>query len=205
MDRPKCKCKKDNKLPYCSSAEFWIKAIEKKTGEKFQLQVARAIYSTYLEAPVQESQKDAYEKSVEQIVKDLDRTFPGQKHFIRAAGTTGITQLKNLLRATAKRHMASGYVQGMNFIAGALIYHSCESVAFWLFAQLMQRFHLRDVYKPGMSGFAMHCTILDFFLQAKFEDVWEVMVLLFYFNFRTKKALEQFISRCHGLLAYSPL
>ena len=38
-----------------------------------------------------------------------------------------------------------GYVQGMNFLAGALLFHSDEYVAFWNYVTLYERLELRDI------------------------------------------------------------
>ena len=42
-----------------------------------------------------------------------------------------------------------GYVQGMNFIAAALLYHAEEYIAFWLFILIFERFEMRDIYLPS--------------------------------------------------------
>ena len=46
-----------------------------------------------------------------------------------------------------------GYVQGMNFLAGNLLYHSEEFVAFWLFVMLFEMFELRDIYLPSFGNY----------------------------------------------------
>lgn len=43
-----------------------------------------------------------------------------------------------------------GYVQGMNFIAGNLLYHSEEYICFWLLVMLFEIFELRDVFLPSI-------------------------------------------------------
>jgi hypothetical protein len=42
-----------------------------------------------------------------------------------------------------------GYVQGMNFIVGFLLYHSEEYIAFWLFVSLIEDYELRENYSTG--------------------------------------------------------
>jgi hypothetical protein len=39
-----------------------------------------------------------------------------------------------------------GYFQGMNFIGAALLNHSSEEVAFWLFVSLIEDYEMRDIY-----------------------------------------------------------
>lgn len=157
--------------------EGWLKAIEKRVGVRFSYAEAEAKYSICLNGTVGEKDKDRYDKGMEQVMKDLDRTFPGQKHFKRStAGTTGITQLKNLLRAMVKRDLSIGYVQGMNFLMGALLFHSCEVVAFWLFDVLMRYYQLQDVYGARLPGLHLHGQIVDLLLEAKFGTICEKMV-----------------------------
>lgn len=43
-------------------------------------------------------------------------------------------------------------MQGMNFIAGSLVYHSSPEIAFWLFVSLIFDYQLRENYKPGFPG-----------------------------------------------------
>jgi len=38
------------------------------------------------------------------------------------------------------------YIQGMNFIIGALVYHCSSNNAFWLFENLMENYGLRKNY-----------------------------------------------------------
>jgi hypothetical protein len=56
-----------------------------------------------------------------------------------------------------------GYVQGMNFIAGSLLYHASEEIAFWLFVSLVEDYELRDIYLPGKQ-FLPHSLIHRFIL-----------------------------------------
>lgn len=49
-----------------------------------------------------------------------------------------------------------GYVQGMNFIAAALMYHAGEVAAFWLLCSLMEKHGLKSVFSVGMEGLTTH-------------------------------------------------
>ena len=175
--RPRCKCAKKKGSPYCSSVEHWLRNIAKRTGIKFNYAEAEALYVSCLDSKLTKEEDTVYAKCVDQITKDLDRTFPGQKHFKRTiAGTTGITQLKNLLRAMSKRNPNIGYVQGMNFVMGALFFHSSEAVAFWLFDILMRKYGMSTVYEAGLIGLHLHGKIIDMIIEAKYPAIWEKMV-----------------------------
>lgn len=41
----------------------------------------------------------------------------------------------------------------MNYIAGNLLYHAEEYIAFWLLEMIFERLELRDVYLPSRSNF----------------------------------------------------
>ena len=54
-----------------------------------------------------------------------------------------------------------GYVQGMNFIVGSILYHCSEEVAFWIFVTLIEQFEIRDIFEPGLPGLYKHSHIID--------------------------------------------
>lgn len=60
-------------------------------------------------------------KTAEQIEKDLPRTYPDCPTF--ALNYEFRTKLRNILRIYTIYDMESSYAQGMNMIAGVLLYH----------------------------------------------------------------------------------
>eukprot|EP00826_Nyctotherus_ovalis_P006486 TRINITY_DN11549_c0_g1_i6.p1 TRINITY_DN11549_c0_g1~~TRINITY_DN11549_c0_g1_i6.p1 ORF type:complete len:111 (-),score=22.57 TRINITY_DN11549_c0_g1_i6:22-354(-) len=88
-------------------AEKWIKAIQRKYQLPFEYFEVRKMYLTYLQEASTKLAIKEYEKEVAQIQKDLYRTFPNHKAFRQTIeGTTDITQLKNILRATVKHNLS---------------------------------------------------------------------------------------------------
>lgn len=79
----------------------------------------------------------------------MKRTFPHDKYF-QSSETKKI--LFDVLKAYTLYDNTWGYVQGMNFIAGSLIYHASPDIAFWLFVSLIFDYHLRENYKLGFPG-----------------------------------------------------
>ena len=77
--------------------------------------------------------------TLEQIEKDVGRTFPGHRTFTHSAD--GQAQLRRVLRAyCAGRNLHTGYCQGMNFVAATLLLvMSTEEDAFWMFLLTMER------------------------------------------------------------------
>ena len=54
-----------------------------------------------------------------------------------------------------------GYTQGMNLIVGALLMHSEESVAFWLFVTLIEDYDMRDVFTDSLGKVTHHCKVMQ--------------------------------------------
>ena len=54
-----------------------------------------------------------------------------------------------------------GYVQGMNFLAAALIWHCSADAAFWLYTSLLENNQLRKNYIDGFVGFYQRSTALN--------------------------------------------
>lgn len=76
-----------------------------------------------------ESQIDIveYHDSARQIELDLNRTYPDEPYYMNGEGQIS---LRRVLQAFSKYDVQMGYVQGMNFIAGALLWHATEIDAF---------------------------------------------------------------------------
>ena len=97
-----------------------------------------------------------------QINRDLNRTFPKDKFFREKS--EGQKQLERILIAFCRFDPEIGYVQGMNFIAGSLLYHCPEEIAFWLFCRIVEDYDMRDIYLPGIPGLYKHCQLIDLLL-----------------------------------------
>ncbi len=54
-----------------------------------------------------------------------------------------------------------GYVQGMNFTAGMMIYHCSPNIAFALFVKLLEEYDLRSNYLPGLPGLIEKCEVIN--------------------------------------------
>ena len=60
----------------------------------------------------------------------------------------------------------------MNFIAGSLLWHSSEVMAFWLFVGLIEECELRDLYLPGFPGLSKHSQMIDMLIRDNFDDLY---------------------------------
>ena len=69
-----------------------------------------------------------------------------------------------------------GYVQGMNFIVAALVYHSNSTVAFWLFTSLIEDYQLRRNYIQGFEGFYHRTQEISDLMKTNNESMYTFLV-----------------------------
>ena len=58
------------------------------------------------------------ENAAAEIRKDIHRTFPDIEYFQKEHGQD---KLFNVLNAIAQKNVKTGYIQGMNFLAGTIL------------------------------------------------------------------------------------
>jgi len=176
-NRPRCKCKKLKDKPYCLTVQHWLDSIKYKTDKILDYKAVEAVYFGFIE---EVKGTEEYKKSLKEIEKDIDRTFPTLEGFKRTIkGHIAITQLKNLLRAIARCNPRMGYVQGMNFVVGSLLYHSCEVVAFWLFEILLNHYQALGIYIDDLNDVHMHCEVINVLIEHLYPEVSMKMVVWF--------------------------
>lgn len=162
--RLKCTCGKYLKLPCCVRAKYWLALIYTKRKLTFDYEKSSLQYKELLELA---------EEASSTMRKDLSRTFPAAKFFVN--GGEGQEQLKRILTAYAVYDSKVGYVQGMNFIAAALLFHASEELAFWLLVSLLEDYEVRDLYLPDMPGLDKHSQILYLLLCTHNVNVFEYL------------------------------
>mmetsp|Transcript_28410 Transcript_28410/g.50566 ORF Transcript_28410/g.50566 Transcript_28410/m.50566 type:complete len:300 (-) Transcript_28410:434-1333(-) len=135
------------KTQSCKRARKWLERCRIK-------QASVEVYTAILETPVD---CQTFMMSQHQIDLDLLRTYPDEEYF----SGQGKAALRRVLLALAKYDPSLGYVQGMNFIVAALLWHSTEAEAFWLMVSLMEDYELRDNYMPGLPGLTKHSQIIE--------------------------------------------
>jgi hypothetical protein len=79
---------------------------------------------------------DAFEAQRSQIEKDIDRTMSDHPHF--GKNGKGQDDLRQILRVIVLMNTGIGYVQGMNFLVVALLYHSSPEVTLFLITVLFE-------------------------------------------------------------------
>lgn len=141
---------------YCENAKFWVSLVP----HKFDYEKWKGSYQALLD------QSD----KVRDIAKDVDRTF--QKHYA-FRHVSMVHKLSKVLAAISVYDNELGYVQGMNFLAGALLIHWEESITFWLIVELLETYELREVYEDGFKGMYRQSAILESLIQKYLPEVSE--------------------------------
>lgn len=101
-----------------------------------------------------EKRRETIEQNKIQIIKDLDRTFINSKEF--GKDTEGRKQLMNVLEVVALKYTGIGYVQGMNFLVAAFLYHCSPPVALGIMSHLLENLQLCDIYAENLIGVHYH-------------------------------------------------
>lgn len=81
-----------------------------------------------------------------------------------------------MLTAYAHYEPMIGYVQGMSYIAAALMYHAGEVATFWLLIALMDQYSLKDIFKQNLPGLTKHETAIEKLGRTYLEDVFKHFV-----------------------------
>ena len=126
-----------NSMPDDYRTNFWLIA----SGAKIEM-LNHPYYYQNLVKCAQNAKNFPHSKSIE---LDLHRTFPSLPFFKEEEN---IKKLKNILLAFSFRNSVSiGYCQGLNFIAGQILYVTeKEEETFWIFTQLLEDYLPMDFY-----------------------------------------------------------
>jgi hypothetical protein len=126
---------------------FWISNIDYKTMEEIirkELNIQGNLYQSIqvLKDNERANNKKFY-KVCDEVEKDLYRTF----HFGKFTTQEGQDELGRVLMAIAYIRPEIGYCQGMNFVAGSILYFiDDEELTFWVFLALLDDLELNSLY-----------------------------------------------------------
>jgi hypothetical protein len=112
----------------------------------------------------------------EDISRDINRTF----HVDRFLEKSGLQELTNVLEALSFINTEIGYCQGMNFIAGTLIYiFDSDEKAFWAFLALLKNYEISQLYTRNMPDYDLRVFQLNHYVKLYFPDI--------YYHFKNNK------------------
>ena len=100
---------------------------------------------------------------------DVARTFPENKYF--QPGSDGSTILYRVLDAVSSKDPTLGYVQGMNLVAGSLLFHSDGTLAYILMDAFLKEYGLREVYSNNLAGMHRKLEIIYCLIKEKLPEL----------------------------------
>ncbi|ESO96116.1 hypothetical protein LOTGIDRAFT_116192 [Lottia gigantea] len=105
------------------------------------------------------------------IQRDINRTFPAHD-FFKDAGGCGQDSLYKISKAYAVYDEEISYVQGLSFLAAALLLHMPEEQAFSVLVKIMYDYGLRDLFKPGFEELHLKFYQLERLMQDQIPDLF---------------------------------
>ena len=177
-------------IPKKYRGEFWYIS----SGGKRELLLHPNYYKYLLEQyPKNISQLDEI-GTQEQIEKDLNRTFPGEKFFKEEKN---IIKLRNILTCYFNRNL-SGYTQGCNFIVGRLLeFIGDEEKVFWTFSQLMEEILTVDYFSQMLGVYVevdiLMCLLKELYTPSMIEHLQKADKIIYLQNILLQWFISLFI------------
>ncbi|XP_059143523.1 rab GTPase-activating protein 1-like isoform X2 [Physella acuta] len=106
------------------------------------------------------------------IQRDINRTFPAHD-FFKDAGGQGQDSLYRISKAYSVYDEEIGYVQGLSFLAAALLLHMPEEQAFCVLVKIMYEYQLRDLFKQGFQVLHLKFYQLERLMQDQLPDLYD--------------------------------
>ena len=106
--------------------------------------------------------------SFDDISRDINRTFHNERF-----DEKGKIELTNVLESLSYVKRNIGYCQGMNFIAGALIYiFDCQETAFWIFLSFLDNYEITNLFVKNMPDYNLRVFQLNYYVKIYFPEIY---------------------------------
>lgn len=132
---------------------------------------AKSLQSLYPDLYENCRQQSATLAVVDQIGRDIDRTFPDH---ILLSTEEGQEALRRILLAYAVYQPLVGYTQGMGFLAAVLLMHMEEDQAFYTFLMLIEVYFV-GYFSDGLKQLTHDTEMLDILLEKKGNSLKKTM------------------------------
>jgi hypothetical protein len=140
---------RDGVITQKTRKNFWMSNIDYKTMEEIIrkelfIDLKENVYDrVQLLKNNERTNNQKFFKVCDEVEKDLYRTF----HFGKFTTQEGQDELGRILMAIAYIRPEIGYCQGMNFVAGSILYFiDNEELTFWIFLALLDSLELNSLY-----------------------------------------------------------
>lgn len=121
----------------------------------YSISNAQHFHDLYPDPSILNSHDRIKASTLEEIERDVDRTYPRHRLFADKENGAGTTSLRNVLRWYSALDPEVGYCQGMGFLAGLFVIFMEEKRAFYTFCAALQLSReappLRNLYLPNMA------------------------------------------------------
>eukprot|EP00435_Cladocopium_sp_Y103_P062796 s22_g24.t1 len=143
-----------------------VEDIEAGWCQKLGVQSSEDAFNALLQQPLSQSK-------ISEIERDVHRTYPTHERFCGEEGAMGRRELSQVLQAVVVAEPNVGYCQGMNFVAATLLIHA-DSVqeAFWLLLALLEGYHFRYVFAPGVPLVPLRVFQFSGLVQRNLPHLW---------------------------------
>ncbi|KAL8585574.1 hypothetical protein ACOMHN_050333 [Nucella lapillus] len=105
------------------------------------------------------------------IQRDVNRTFPAHD-FFKESGGVGQDSLYRISKAYAVYDEDIGYVQGLSFLAAALLLHMPEEQAFCVLTKILFEYGMRNLFKQGFEELHLKFYQLERLIQDQMSDLY---------------------------------
>jgi hypothetical protein len=115
------------------------------------------------------------DKTMEEIEKDVDRTFPNHILF-QGSSSAGQRSLRTILQWYAALDPEIGYCQGMSFVAATLLTYTDEEDAFYILVAILQRSQvpkMRTMYQIDMFGTRQVQAVFEGLAKIHIPTIWD--------------------------------
>lgn len=143
-----------------------VEALEAGWCRKLGVQSSEDAFNALLQQPLSQSK-------ISEIERDVHRTYPTHERFCGEEGAVGRRELSQVLQAVVVAEPNVGYCQGMNFVAATLLIHA-DSIqeAFWLLLALLEGYHFRYVFAPGVPLVPLRVSQFSGLVQRNLPHLW---------------------------------